>query len=244
VTGMGVFETLKEVSKVTLLALKKRLARGSDAPATAPRPAAPRPAAAPAPVAPPLPSTPQLRPQGQAPAQQPSAAPLPRPAAPAASAPAAPPLPSTPQLRPQSQAQPQVAPPAAPAPAPPRPAAAPPPPPPASARPKAKSSMDVLGELEKLRTQALSKGPAAGSSAAPAAAPASSNGRGELSHNIEMTLKRADFQRARRLLLSFQVEDGQNQVVEAVHDLQVDITDAAHLEKLLLRLNIAFHAKE
>src|SRR5215210_7365611 len=47
VTGMGVFETLKEVSKVTLLALKKRLSRGSDAPATAPRPSAPRPAAAP-----------------------------------------------------------------------------------------------------------------------------------------------------------------------------------------------------
>ncbi|HBL27581.1 MAG TPA: gliding-motility protein MglA, partial [Acidobacteria bacterium] len=40
-TGVGVFETLKEISKVTLLALKKRLARGSDAPAT--RPAPPRP---------------------------------------------------------------------------------------------------------------------------------------------------------------------------------------------------------
>ena len=105
--------------------------------------------------------------------------------------------------------------------------------------------MDVLGELEKLRSQALAKGPAASPAAAPAAAaPASTNGRSELSRNIEMTLKRADFQRARRLLLSFQVEDEQNQVVEAVHDLQVDIKDAAHLEKLLLRLNIALHAKE
>lgn len=242
VTGMGVFETLKEVSKVTLLALKKRLARGSDAPATAPRPAAPpRPAAAPAaPVAPPLPSTPQLRPQAQAPAQAP-AAPLPRPAAPA-HAPAAPPLPASPQLRPQSQAQPQMAPqpPAPAAPVAPRPAAAPPPPPPASARPRAKSSMDVLGELEKLRTQALSKGPAAGAPAAPVP----TNGRSELSRNFEMTLKRADFQRARRILLTFQVEDEQNQIVDAVHDLQVDIKDAAHLEKLLLRLNIALHAKE
>ena len=89
----------------------------------------------------------------------------------------------------------------------------------------------------------MAKGsPAAGP--APAAAPASTNGRSELSRNIEMTLKRADFRRARRLLLSFQVEDEQNQVVEAVHDLQVDIKDAAHLEKLLLRLNIALHAKE
>lgn len=104
--------------------------------------------------------------------------------------------------------------------------------------------MDVLGELEKLRSQAMAKGgPASGPAVAPAA-PASTNGRGELSRNIEMTLKRADFQRARRLLLSFQVEDEQNQVVEAVHDLQVDIKDAAHLEKLLLRLNIALHAKE
>ena len=108
--------------------------------------------------------------------------------------------------------------------------------------------MDVLGELEKLRSQAMSKGsPAAGpAAAAPAAAPApaSTNGRSELSRNIEMNLKPADFRRARRLLLSFQVEDEQNQVVEAVHDLQVDIKDAAHLEKLLLRLNIALHAKE
>jgi hypothetical protein len=89
----------------------------------------------------------------------------------------------------------------------------------------------------------MAKIPSAAAPAAPAA-PASTNGRGELSRNIEMTLKRADFQRARRLLLSFQVEDEQNRVVEAVHDLQVDIKDAAHLEKLLLRLNIALHAKE
>jgi signal recognition particle receptor subunit beta len=245
VTGMGVFETLKEVSKVTLLALKKRLSRGADTSAAAPRPAAPpRPAAAPpAAVAPPLPSTPQLRPQSQIqPAQQPAAAPPARPAT--APAPAAPALPSSPQLRPPSQLQPQVKAPAA-APVPPRPAAAPPPPPPASARPKPKTSMDVLGELEKLRSQAMAKGsPAAGPAAAAPAAPASTNGRSELSRNFEMTLKRADFQRARRLLLSFQVEDEQNQVVEAVHDLQVDIKDAAHLEKLLLRLNIALHAKE
>jgi signal recognition particle receptor subunit beta len=248
VTGMGVFETLKEVSKVTLLALKKRLARGSDAPASAPRPAAPpRPAAAPAPVptAPPLPSTPQLRPPTQANPQVPGGAP-PRPAA--APSPSAPPLPSAPQLRPQSQAHPQQEaprPPAAAAPsaAPPRPAAAAPPPPPASARPKGKGSMDVLGELEKLRSQAMAK-PAASAPAPAPAAPASTNGRGELSRNIEMPLKRADFQRARRLLLSVQVADEQNQVVEAVHYLEVDIKDAAHLEKLLLRLNIALHAKE
>lgn len=251
VTGTGVFETLKEVSKVTLLALKKRLARGSDAPATPPRPAPARPAAeAPAPTAPPLPSTPQLRPQGQGPAQQSPQTAAPavasRPASPAAEH-TAPSLPSTPQLRPQGapQATPQEAPAHAPAAAPVRPAAAPPPPPPASARPKPKSSMDVLGELEKLRRQTMTPAAQAAAPAPAAAAPASTNGGGsEMSRNFEMNLKRADFQRARRLVVSFHVEDEQNQVVESVRDLPFEIKDAAHLEKLLLRLNIALHAKE
>ena len=59
-----------------------------------------------------------------------------------------------------------------------------------------------------------------------------------------MTLKRSDFARARRILLSFQVEDEQHRVVDAVHDLPVEIKDTADLEKLLLRFNIALHAKE
>jgi hypothetical protein len=117
--------------------------------------------------------------------------------------------------------------------------------------------MDVLGELEKLRKQAQGgpSGQARPVTAAhpqpphpqPAAAPAGgagANGRGELSRNIEMTLKRADFQRARRFLVSFQVEDDQHQVVDAVRDLQVEIKDAGNLEKLLLHLNIALNAKE
>ena len=118
--------------------------------------------------------------------------------------------------------------------------------------------MDVLGELEKLRREAAA-GPATGSHRLPAptgtrptaAAPtaptpgnAGSNGRGELSRSIELTLRRADFQRARRVLVSFQVEDDQHRVMDAVRDLAVDIKDAANLEKLLLRLNIALNAKE
>jgi hypothetical protein len=59
-----------------------------------------------------------------------------------------------------------------------------------------------------------------------------------------MTLRRADFQRARRFLVSFQVEDDQHRVMDAVRDLQVEIKDATSLEKLLLRLNIALNAKE
>ena len=59
-----------------------------------------------------------------------------------------------------------------------------------------------------------------------------------------MTLRRSDFRRARRFLLSFQVEDDQHRVMDAVRDLQVEIKDAASLEKLLLRLNIALNSKE
>jgi hypothetical protein len=106
--------------------------------------------------------------------------------------------------------------------------------------------MDVLGELEKLRREAMHQPAQAAKPAAappPAHAPGT-NGRGELSRTIEMTLRRADFQRARRILVRFQVEDDQNQVMEAVHDLQVDIQDAASLEKLLLRINVALNAKE
>jgi signal recognition particle receptor subunit beta len=133
-------------------------------------------------------------------------------------------------------------------------------------------SVDVLSELEKLRREAMrptsthssasqSLQPSAPArSALPSTVPrpanpanpanpasiAAGNGRAELSRNIEMTLKRADFARARRFLVSFQVEDEQHRVVDAVRDLQVEIKDTgdATVEKLLLRLNIALHAKE
>ncbi len=111
-------------------------------------------------------------------------------------------------------------------------------------------SVDVLGELEKLRREAMHQppasgaAPAAGSAVGPAAGRPQRNGRGELSRSIELTLKRSDFERARRFLVSFQVEDDQNRVMDAVRDLQVEIKDAASLEKLLLRFNIALNAKE
>ncbi len=123
-------------------------------------------------------------------------------------------------------------------------------------------SVDVLSELEKLRREAMQPagshsssfhGAAAAPSRQPAAPPAAGpakiaagNGRAELSRNIDMTLKRSDFARARRFLVSFQVEDEQHRVVDSVRDLQVEIKDAgdATVEKLMLRLNIALHAKE
>ena len=226
VTGMGVFETLKGISRFTLMSLKKRLGRNE--------PAVARPGAA----APPKPAAP---PQAGAPAQAqpPAAVPAPRPAA-AAPVPPPPPV--------QSGSYPQV---------PRPPVAAPPAAPPGTAPPVGKPrTMDVLGELEKLRREAAAPRqstaprpivtpPAAAPAPAPAAAQAASgNGRGELTRSIELTLRRADFQRARRVLVSFQVEDDQHRVMDAVRDLAVEIKDAATLEKLLLRLNIALNAKE
>jgi signal recognition particle receptor subunit beta len=224
-TGQGVFETLKGVSKLTLLSLKKRLTRGGESGATTPaRPAPPRPG--PAPAAPPAPTSPPAA----------ASAPPAKPAAP----PPKPPAPATSPISPLSQTSPT------------------PPAPSAAARQPAarsRSSVDVLGELEKLRREAMQPGsagatpapaaPASGPAAPPAARPASpKNGRGELSRNIELTLKRADFERARRIRVSFQVEDDQSQVMDAVRDLPVEIKDAASLEKLLLHLNIALNAKE
>lgn len=226
VSGVGVFETLKGISKHTLLSLKKRLGR-SDAPAAAPRPAAAAPAR---PAAPPVPA--------------PAPPPPPRPAAPAQSG-------SYPQAS-SSGSYPQASPPAAAQPAAPAPLAppAPAPSPAAPAKPAAaKPRMDVLGELEKLRREAMHQ-PSGAHAPAPAPATtkatgaAGTNGRGELSRTIELTLKKSDFARARRFLVSFQVEDEDHRVMDAVRDLQVDLKDLGGLEKLLLRLNIALNSKE
>jgi mutual gliding-motility protein MglA len=305
VSGQGVFETLKGISKYTLLALKKRLGRtGADAPArlsaAAPAgtgaagqptrpgaspampgaagagaasrqasPATPLPessmpppgaaaalaaelpaAAAPVPPAPPAPAKPGAADAAAAPAKRTPQEPPAIPATPAITAAGATAAAATQPLQAGQAPQPE----------PPRPAA------PAAAAGAARStakrstgksrSFDVLNELEKLRREAMQPAhtatqapPAGRQGAAPAAGPshaktAASNGRAELSRNIEMTLKRSEFARARRILLSFQVEDEQHRVVDAVHDLPVEIKDTANLEKLLLRFNIALHSKE
>src|SRR3954449_12491245 len=73
VTGTGVFETLKGISRFTLMSLKKRLGRSEPAPA---RPAAPAPAKPPA-APPPPPARPPPAPPPPAAAPRPAAAPPP-----------------------------------------------------------------------------------------------------------------------------------------------------------------------
>ena len=222
INGQGVYETLKGISKVTLISLKKRLAR----PETAARPApVPRPTLAPPQPSPASPRAPVARPPA------PPAEPAPLAAAPAgrelAAQPAAPA--ATPPFATATPAQREAAG-AAKLPPLPVPPATPPRAPAAAAGGRA-AGRDVLSELETLRRQAMQ-------------APPARNGRGELSRNVELNLPRADFARARRVTVSLQVEDEAHQVVESIKDLQVDIQDAASLKKLLLRLNIALNASE
>jgi len=220
--GQGVFETLKGISKATLMSLKQKLGRGADS-KPAPRPAPRPPVAAPtAPTAPPTAPT--------APTAPPTA-------------PNAPPVIAKPSAPPAARAA-TPAPPAAAA-APPKTAKPAPPqaPPSAPARPKEKApppratnrGVDVLGELEKLRVQAHGPGRKLRGRGG--------NGHGELSREIQLTLKRDDFQRLRRFSVTLQVEDENQQVVESVRDFHVDIQDPKSLQKVLLKLNIALNSK-
>jgi signal recognition particle receptor subunit beta len=223
--GEGVFETLRGVSRETLLSLRQRLTSG---------PAETKPAA-----------------KRSAPAGAAGRSGTAAPAAPARSAPPA---------KAAAQAPPAARRPDATRPAATRPEAAraatvqqagPPPRPPdedtasgttaAGERPL-RRTVDVDGELARLRREALRPGggaPAAARSAAP-----SGNGKRELSRDIKLTLKRPDFERARRFTLSFQVEDADHRVVDSVRGLQVDLGSPGEIAKVLLRLNIALHAKE
>jgi signal recognition particle receptor subunit beta len=202
----GVFETLKGISKLTLLSLRRRLARGGEgAGAEAGRP----PAMA-------IRSPSGAHPTARAPAGGPPAA-----------RPASGPHPAHP---PHSVARPPAA--AAPPSAPARPAPA------AGGKATARRAVDVDGELDRLRRESLAGG-------GPALRPAGrGNGSGEITRSIELTLKRADYERARRFTLSLAVEDGANRVVDEVRGLAVDFDDPRALAKVLLRLKIALQAEE
>jgi hypothetical protein len=185
--GQGVFETLKGISRLTLMSLKNRLARPAEpAPSFTPVPlAAPRPPATTAVVAP---------------------------AAPAAKAATAPSL---------RTAEIPIAP------APPRSSG-----PPSGARPAlGPRTSDPFLQLETLRQQARGAMPLG-------------NGQREISRNLQVSLKREDWARVRRLALTLQVEDADRGVVEAIRDLTLDLDNPADAERVLLRLSIALSARD
>jgi signal recognition particle receptor subunit beta len=218
VTGQGVFETLKGISKLTLLSLKKRLTKMGDAPAAgrvttgatrpAPAPPAPRPApvaAAPAPAPPPTTSGAFAK-----------AAPL-SPAAKSKSS-RVDVLAELEKIRKQAMKPgPGTAAPPPQAPAAPPARAAPPPTAPPAAVSGASGAHPKYG---------------------------SPNGKGEIHRSVELTLKRNEFRRARRFLLNLRVEDSDRQTVEAIRDLPIEIQDPSQLERVLLQLNVALKSKD
>lgn len=230
VHGQGVFETLKGISKLTLLSLRQRLARDADVETPAGQGTVPR--------------------QG---ASHPDSQVLAPPAA----------APETAQGSPnQVDSKPAPASDQDPKELEPAPATENPPPAGTAAGTRTRRERDVLGELDALRQAALASSrakplPRREEQRTPAAAPApgrggpsrhaierSSNGLGELSRSIALTLQRADFERVRRLTISMQVEDENSEVVDAVRGLQIDLDNPSQLEKLLLRLQIALQARE
>lgn len=229
IEGTGVFETLKGVSRETLMSLRKRLTSGGEKeqPSVA-KPTAPQSAAQ----------------NTQAPAapSQAAATPSPPATAPKAATPASPAQPAPPAAQQGAQQGEQQAE-AAPAAKPGRK--------PGASRPVRKK-VDVDGELARLRKEALQRHSATRRATRRRtsdrrSAAEGSNGKRELSRDIKMTLKRPDFDRARRFTLSFQVKDDDDQVVDSVQGLQVDLGDLASgtdLSKVLLRLNIALQPKE
>jgi mutual gliding-motility protein MglA len=216
-SGLGVFDTLKGISKLTLVSLKRKLTR-IEPPA---RPAGTRPAGLPVSVAPTAPPAVPLRPVASPP----------RTAAPAARPGKLDVLAELERIRKQTLT-------------PPSPTAAPAPPPrpiqiaPAAPNPGVASTVAV----PIVQPAAPGAGPAAATRPAPASP--SLNGRGEIHRSVELTLRRAEFRRARRFLLNLRVEDGDRRTVDAIKDLPIEIADPADLERVLLHLNVALRPKD
>ena len=260
VTGQGVFETLKGISKLTLLNLKKRLNKvgpegGQPGRITA--------AAAPRPLTPPTTASARQDTQRAPGASGAQVLPVASPAGSAnPAAPAAALAPRTPAvLKPAAKSGDEISPKAAPL---------------SPAARSRSSQVDVLAELEKIRRQAMHAPPNAVAHPArpappvplpvPTPAPAIPtqsafaqvptgasgahpkypvlNGRGEIHRSVELTLKRAEFSRARRFLLNLRIEDEDRQIVEAIRDLPIEIQDAKSLERILLQLNVALKSKD
>ncbi len=211
--GRGVFETLKLVSKKTLLALKKRLTKGrSDSPSVS---AAPKPPSAPATVLETAPAeavTATAASEAAPPATEPtvSSPPAEIPAAVVAASEA-----PTAAVRSPGAALEQTS-------------TAPDPPPKTTRKKRRAADFDALAELEKLRLEAIR----------PDKPSAVVNGKGELRRDFQLALGRDNFRRAQRFAVILRLEDEEQRVVEEAEPLHVEIEDGSSLERLLLRLNI------
>jgi mutual gliding-motility protein MglA len=231
--GHGVFETLKGISKATLVSLRKRLATPGHhqsgahpqstplaAPA-APAPAAP-PTAAPATAAPAVPEAPASVPFG-------AVEPPPDPTLPETEDDA---FSSFPETGPSTRVRPpaDLAPPAS---EPAAPAASAAEPPPTAGRPRAtrRGSFDVLNELERLRRQATGS-PRASS-------PLGRNGRSEMTRRLDVALPQDELGRVRSFRISLELLDEDAHLVDETRQVSVDVEDPETLKQLLLRLHIA-----
>jgi len=212
-TGLGVFDTLKGISKLTLVSLKKKLTKTDS-------PAKPAPPARPV-VAPAAPPAPTARPAAPAAAPRPGKLDV---------------LAELERIRKQTLAASGSAPAA-----PPRPAGAPPP-----ARPDLAATVAAPIVVPSAPAAPPAPAPAPTAAAPPRSSSASPslNGKGEIHRSVDLTLRRADFRRARRFLLNLRVEDGEMRTVDAIKDLPIEIADPADLERVLLHLNVALRPKD
>ncbi len=248
ITGTGVFETLKLISKLTLMALKKRLTRGrpegpmgprsqsmalrGDRAASA-RSAAPKPATKATETPPPnevkQAKTPPDEANGQSPAKTPPAdrptkeTKSPEPAAAPPETVASPSKP-TPSFNPE-QAEAET---------PPNRESKPKPVAPRPARPRRSSGLDALAELEKIREQTMRRKPATARVPVPA-----TSGIAKISRELRVGFSPQDLARTQRLVLSLTAEDANHQLLDRAHELIVDIDNADALRQILLHLEIA-----
>jgi len=206
-SGGGVFETLRAISRLTLGALKKQLEEGpppqAQTQSLGPRPTPVRldpPAAAreprEAPTAPAVPTARPTAPPAASPTQRPAAAP---PAASATQRPAAAPPAASPTQRPAAAAT-------------------------AIAAPKPVSPQPHVPSSKPARPQA------------PPQQLLRSDGK--VSHEVLMRLSQIDFLRARRLSLDLRLEDGRQEIVRKLQDVEVELSRQPDSKEMLLQLNI------
>ncbi len=240
VRGEGVFETLKEISKQTLKALRNRLTGATQPrpqPTPLPRPPQgtrepPRPTVAqavPSPKAPPKappksdqkipsqaerPTPPRGVPAGEAPPARPSR-PVPPPETPADSQEDKVEF-ATSAQRPSAELEVRHV--------------------------KVKHSLDVLSELEKLKQTPVTKKKqsriSGTSSSLEDLLVSSANHKKEIQKTFDITVKRKDLSRARKISISIRLDDESNKALTEVRNLDISLKGAEAIAQLFLDLKV------